>query len=235
MCCNPAVPGAAENLYRGEAGRAYQQQKRAVPPEAFPWVARLRAEKFQSHIQPTDTVLELGAGLGWNLAELHCARRIATDLEDHLPPNLKSGGIEFLPNTTSLPPQSIDALICHHVLEHVPDPPAMLAECARLLRPAGRLILHVPFEKETRYRRFDPAEPNHHLYSWNVQTLGNLLTISNFQIDRIALQKFGYDRAAASDALRFGLGENGFQILRNLALTLKPAFEIAAVARKKSG
>lgn len=235
MCCNHSVPGAAENFYRGEAGRAYQQQKRAVPAEAFPWVARLRAKKFQPHIRPTDTVLELGAGLGWNLAELRCARRIATDLEDHLPQNLKTNGIKFIPASGALPAESIDALICHHVLEHVPDPPAMLAECARLLRPTGRLLLNVPFERESRYRHFNPHEPNHHLYSWNVQTLGNLLTISNFQLDQIALQKFGYDRAAASLSLRLNLGESGFHLFRQLALLIKPAFEIVALAGKKSG
>jgi SAM-dependent methyltransferase len=235
ICCNWAVPGAAENFYRGEAGRAYQQEKRAVPAEAFPWIGRLRAQKFQSHIEPTDTVLELGAGFGWNLAQLRCARRVATDLEDHLPADLKKSGVEFLRTSTALLPESIDVIICHHVLEHVSAPPSMLAECARLLRPTGRLLLNVPFEKERRYRRFDPAEPNHHLYSWNVQTLGNLLSLHDFQIEQIALQKFGYDRAAAAMALRLKLGEGGFRLIRRFALLLKPAHEIAAVARKKSG
>jgi SAM-dependent methyltransferase len=235
ICCNCRVPGAAENFYRGEAGRAYHQRKRAVPPAAFPWVARFRAEKFQPNIKVTDTVLELGGGFGWNLAELQCARRIATDLENHLAPDANSDQIEFIPNSGTLASESVDVIICHHVLEHVAEPTAMLSECARLLRPEGRLLLHVPFEKERRYRRFNPAEPNHHLYSWNVQTLGNLLGVSNFEIHNIVLAKFGYDRAAASMALRLGFGEKTFRLIRTLGLTILPVFEIAAVARKKSG
>lgn len=36
---------------------------------------------------------------------------------------------------------SFDVVLCTQVLEHVPDPAAVLAECARVLRPGGTLIL----------------------------------------------------------------------------------------------
>jgi SAM-dependent methyltransferase len=39
---------------------------------------------------------------------------------------------------------SIDAVLCTEVLEHVPDPVAVLAEIARVLRPGGRLFLTAP-------------------------------------------------------------------------------------------
>ena len=38
-----------------------------------------------------------------------------------------------------------DAVLCTEVMEHVPDPSAMLAEIHRVLRPAGHLVLSVPF------------------------------------------------------------------------------------------
>jgi|GEM_PF-272300 len=225
------MPATAENFYRGEAGHKYQQRKRAVPERALPWVCRLRAEKFQPYIHPTDTVLELGIGLGWNLAELQCARKIGTDLENHLPEAIQKA-VEFHTSTEAIPSESIDVIICHHVLEHVEKPTEMLAESRRLLKPGGALLLHVPFEKERRYRHFDPADPNHHLYSWNVQTLGNLVTAVGFEITNSGVTPFGYDRFAANLALKLNLGEFGFRMLRKLALTLKPANEVRLHARK---
>jgi SAM-dependent methyltransferase len=54
---------------------------------------------------------------------------------------------------------SFDIVFCSQVLEHVADDKRVLAECARTLRPAGRLVLSVPFywplhEEPHDYRRF---------------------------------------------------------------------------------
>jgi len=38
-------------------------------------------------------------------------------------------------------PASFDAITCMEMLEHVPDPAAVLAACMRLLKPAGQLFL----------------------------------------------------------------------------------------------
>ena len=38
-------------------------------------------------------------------------------------------------------PGSFDAVTCMEMLEHVPDPAAIIAACAKLLRPGGRLFL----------------------------------------------------------------------------------------------
>jgi SAM-dependent methyltransferase len=228
------VASASEELYRGEAGQRYQQQKRAVPEAAFPWVARLRGEKFQS-IRADDAVVELGVGLGWNLAELRCARRIGTDLEDFLPAVLKKSGVEFWPASNPIPENFADVVICHHVLEHVENPPQMLQDACRILKTGGRLLLFVPFEKEARYRKYDPNEPNHHLYSWNVQTLGNLVARQGLEVISCGVGQFGYDRFAAKLALRFGLGEKGFRAIRSVAHLVRSGLEVRLVGRKIGG
>lgn len=46
--------------------------------------------------------------------------------------------------TAVVPPGSIDLVICHHLLESVDDPAAVLAAAAAALRPQGRLSLLVP-------------------------------------------------------------------------------------------
>ena len=154
-----------ERHYLGEAGQRYHGEKRGIPEAAIPWLGRLRAEKLAAQVRPSDVVLEYGAGLGWNLARLSCRRRLAFDLEDFLAPSIRAEGVEFVPDTKELPGASVDAVICHHALEHVLQPAAALLEMGRVLRPEGKLLLFVPFERERKYRRFDPAEPNHHLYS----------------------------------------------------------------------
>lgn len=227
-----APDNSAARHYRGEAGRVYHEGKRGIPPEAFPWVARLRAEKFAPHVRAADTVVEFGVGAGWNLAELKCARRIGFDVSDLLEAGLRERGIEFVGDATALGDASADVVICHHMLEHALNPTASLHEIHRVLKPGGRLLLHVPFEEEPRYRSHNPAEPNHHLFSWNPQTLGNLVTECGFKLEAAGIGPFGYDRAAAVWAMRLRGGELGFRLLRSLAHLLLPASEVRVVALK---
>ena len=227
------VPEQAERHYCGEAGKRYHGEKRAIPEAAIAWVARLRAEKLAAQVRPSDVVLEYGAGFGWNLARLECRRKLAFDLADLLPPSIRAAGVEFVPDTKALPGATVDVAVCHHTLEHVMQPAAALEEIGRLLRLDGKLLLFVPFERERKYRRFDPAEPNHHLYSWNVQTLGNLAEESGFGVTAAATGPFGYDHFAAVWADKLRLGERGFRALRQFLLMLKPAREVRIVATRR--
>jgi len=154
------------------------------------------------------------------------------DVGGFLAPALAASGIEFVADWSALPDGTADVVVCHHTLEHVPDPWATLESMKRVLRPAGTLLLFVPFERERRYRQFDPAEPNHHLFSWNVQTLGNLVTESGFREIQVGLGRFGYDRFAACGAHRFGLGETGFRWLRRLCHLVRPLLEVRLKATR---
>lgn len=219
--------------YQGDQGRDYHGKKREIPDGAFPWVTQLRFEKIAPHVRPTDVVMEYGVGFGWNIARLSCRKRLGYDLAGHLEPLLGKQGIEFVPDTSTLEDDSVDVMVCHHVLEHVPSPIEVLAEIRRLLKKDGKLLLFVPYEKEKCYRTYDPREPNHHLYSWNVQTLGNLVNDCGFEIATSGVRRFGYDRFAANWAHRLGLGEAGFRFIRGAVHTLKPAQEVAITATPK--
>lgn len=216
-------------------GKAYHDTKRFIPDCAYPWVARLRAEKIAPYVSDNDTVLEYGVGTGWNVAELKCKRRLGYDLSGHLEAVLASHGIEFLKDITVVADQSIDLVICHHVLEHTGNPPEVLEKIKCVLHPNGKLLLFVPYEKERRYRCYNPQEPNHHLYSWNVQTLGNLVEDIGFKVTEASVGRFGYDRFAAVWAARLGLGELGYRFIRGVIHLLKPAFEVRIIARIRDG
>ncbi|HEY3856099.1 MAG TPA: class I SAM-dependent methyltransferase [Verrucomicrobiae bacterium] len=224
----------AQRHYSGEAGRSYHQVKRGIPQEALPWVARLRARKFSEFVRPDDIVLEYGVGSGWNLAELRCRRKIGFDISTELEANVCRLGIEFVTDTVSLSDDSADIVLCHHALEHVLNPPETLKEIRRLLKPGGKLLLYVPLEREARYDQFRPDEPNHHLYSWNPQTLGNLVQECGFKVKQAGTGEFGYSRFAAVWASKLSLGENGFRLIRRIMHIVIPAFETRILATKES-
>jgi SAM-dependent methyltransferase len=224
----------AQRHYQGDAGRRYQQLKRGIPDSALPWIARLRGEKLAPSVRPGDVVLEYGVGLGWNLAALQCRRKIGFDVADFLEPSVRALGIEHVADTKQVADATADVVLCHHTLEHVPDPAAALAEMRRLLAPGGKLLLFAPLERGRKYNRFDPKEPNHHLYSWNTQTLGNLVREIGFDIAEAGTGQFGYSRFAAVWAAKLRLGETGFRCLRRLLHLLNPSREVRIVASKPS-
>lgn len=218
--------------YRGEAGRVYHEKKRGIPDVALPWVAQHRAKKISPHVKATDVVFEYGVGWGWNLAALNCARKIGFDIADVVREKVVGQGIEFIA-PEQLTDSSVNVVVCHHTLEHVRDPIAALGEMRRILKADCKLLLFVPFERESKYTRFDPNEPNHHLYSWNVQTLGNLVEECRFKVVAGEVAAFGYDRFAAVWSERLRLGNVGFRFIRSCVHLAKPAFEVRIVATRE--
>jgi SAM-dependent methyltransferase len=223
--------------YSGPDGAAYHSH-RQLPPEAEAWVARIRAAKLQPFIRSSDTVFEYGVGFGWNLAALQCARKVGFDVAPGLRERVESRGIEFSSNLADLDrayPSHFDAVICHHTLEHLENPAEALRFIWRVLKPGCRLLLFVPYEKERKYRRYNPNDKAHHLYSWTPSSLANLVLSQKFKLEDVALRKFRFDRIAAVAAYRLHLGEPGYRAIRSLGLLLLPEYEIALTATKANG
>ena len=53
--------------------------------------------------------------------------------------------------TIPLPDQSVDAIMCTEVLEHIPDPIGAIKEFSRLLKSGGYLLLTAPFASLTHF------------------------------------------------------------------------------------
>jgi 2-polyprenyl-3-methyl-5-hydroxy-6-metoxy-1,4-benzoquinol methylase len=118
------------------------------------WVANFLA--FQGERR---RILCLGDGLGFDSLYLHRVGHEVTyselsDLSSKFARRLFAFAsvnvAMFHEDATKLAPESFDAVACLDVLEHVPDPPALLRLLARAIRPGGFLIISAPFWMLTR-------------------------------------------------------------------------------------
>lgn len=93
--------------------------------------------------------LEIGCGDGWVLAAIRDRGWTVVGLERSPESARPAREIHRLPVAVG-PLEAIreagtfDLIVLHHVLEHLPDPLAVLRACAKRLAPGGRLILAVP-------------------------------------------------------------------------------------------
>ena len=98
-------------------------------------------------------MLVFGDGLGFD--SLYFAQaghevtyfEVSADCVQFARSNFQSAGvqIQILQRPDQLESESFDVVVCLDVLEHVPDPPAVVAQLAAVLCPGGRLIVHAPF------------------------------------------------------------------------------------------
>ncbi|MFI8460206.1 class I SAM-dependent methyltransferase [Kitasatospora sp. NPDC085464] len=93
------------------------------------------------------TVLELGAGPGAVTRRLRAAlpagtALIAADIDGELLAHAAGPDVTLLVADGAdlpLPDASVDFVLLRYVLQHVPDPAAVLAEARRVLKPGGRV------------------------------------------------------------------------------------------------
>src|SRR5437879_13389258 len=102
------------------------------------------------HLNPRDTVLDVGAGTGF-LAEAAAkvaAKVIALDfsigMSEEAIAKMGRGNVEFrIGNAESMPLQdsSVDAVIGNMVLHHCPHPEIAISEMSRVLKLGGRIAI----------------------------------------------------------------------------------------------
>ena len=118
----------------------------------IPWVDT-RA-KFVASIPKNGSLLDLGSSDGGTLnhfAELRPDLSLASsDIAGN--PTAYPRGTDFRKanfDTDTLPwtERTFDAITCMHVVEHLVDPSHIISECARLLKPGGRVYIETPHPK----------------------------------------------------------------------------------------
>jgi SAM-dependent methyltransferase len=126
------------------------------------------------------SVLDYGCGLGHNIALLNDA--VGYDVSRFAVEFCRARGLRATDDLCDIPDGEMDVVLASHVMEHHPEPLSMLGDIKQKLKPAGTLIVAVPFERHR--RQWASADLDQHLFSWTFQTLGNLLTTAGFRVDQ---------------------------------------------------
>ncbi|MFV0444131.1 MAG: class I SAM-dependent methyltransferase [Planctomycetaceae bacterium] len=123
---------------------------------ACQWKAKIRrtvCRMLSRHIPAGSRVLCFGDGMGFDSASVRRAgyETVCFELSG---PCLKFAqrlfdshkiDVTICTDTKPFADESFDAIVCLDVLEHVPDPPAVVSDFGRWLRPGGMLVAHAPF------------------------------------------------------------------------------------------
>ena len=207
----------------------YHEQRHGASPEASSLISRYRAQKFRAFTKNSAlNILEVGVGPGWNLVHLPAGRRVGQDVTLAYAEHLRDHGIEFVSDLSELHGQQFDLVILSHVMEHLLEPAKMLFALSALLKPNGDLLLIVPLEAPV--RKVSQDDRNHHLFSWNVQTLTGLLLACRYSVRSCEVRRYGFDRFAAELAIRLRGGFALYRALLFLLRVVRPGHEIRVVA-----
>lgn len=171
----------AQDLYVGDKGACYFEQRAANRTME---TQRKRARFFRDFTQSSQVVLDFGCGTGGVLASLDARHRIGVEISEYAVNEARRVLDEVWDDLSSIDDEAVDRIISYHALEHVDSPSHILREFVRILKPGGAVRILVPCEMPILIRPHLGWQPNDdmHLHSWTPLTLGNLLTVSGFEI-----------------------------------------------------
>ena len=145
-------------------------------------------------------LLEIGCGGGVILRNLRDAGWDVegTDVDPVAVANARSKGLSVhlgRPQDLHLEEAGFDVLLLSHVLEHLHEPRARLADCRRLLKQGGSLVVLTPNNEGLCHRLFGAScftlEPPRHLQVFNPRSLRRLVAGSGFTVTAVRTRSRG--------------------------------------------
>lgn len=123
------------------------------------WKDSLQASVFHLHAKPGGCFLEVGCGSGAALRSMQNKgwRVTGLDFDEGAVSNARSNGLDVRQGQLSaqgFADESFDAVVMSHVIEHVPAPVELLAECRRILKKGGVLVALTPNARSSVHRHY---------------------------------------------------------------------------------
>jgi SAM-dependent methyltransferase len=139
--------------------------------ELFEALSEIQVRFYFTPEQQQKRIFEYGCGLGQSIARL--PRAAGWDVSGEAREACRRRGVPVFDDLDDVPRGEWDIIMCRHVLEHLEQPLDVLKTMRELVVPGGELFLVLP--REDHYIPVIAPDINQHLYSWNFQTLNNLL------------------------------------------------------------
>lgn len=140
------------------------------------------------------SIVEIGCGPGIFLAKARfiVPQVFGTEYNDVALRTARNKGLRVLGMNDSCEPYigRFDAAFSFHVLEHVADPIAFIADMCSWVKPEGLIALSVP-NKDGPIKYIDPCimnMPPHHATRWSLRTFEVLAQRMNLRIERVAYE-----------------------------------------------
>ena len=131
------------------------------------------------------TLLDIGAGSGWLVEHMNALGWNAQglDVDPVAVRNARERGLNFQQGNAfqqNYPDATFDAITMCHSIEHVREPVALVAECLRIIKPGGRLVMVTPNTDSLGHRFFGgswfPLDSPRHLHLFNRQSMTSMVS-----------------------------------------------------------
>src|SRR3954467_9024295 len=127
--------------------------------------------------QPSARWLDVGCGMRPYESCFPPGSYVGVDIEaSGRVPGLKAPDYFYDGQVLPFPANSVDGVISTQVLEHVPDPQALLAEMHRVIKPGGGLVISLPFVWQEHEEPYD-------FFRFTSFGIAELLKKTGFEID----------------------------------------------------